>query len=85
MAKQCPQGHEITGYNAMPFINIMGYLSHRCRVCHNESTKRSRDAAKERGKSKDSGQIGRPYIPEFKPLRRDPFEHMHRCEESRWK
>lgn len=79
--KTCPQGHELSGHNAMPFINVMGYLSIRCRICNNESAKRAHDRKRE--KSKGSGQIGRPYVPEFKPLKRDPLEHMRRCEETR--
>lgn len=34
-------------------------------------------------RSTSSGQSGRKYIPEFKPLRRDIFEKMRQAEESR--
>jgi hypothetical protein len=78
--KTCPQGHEIFGENAKAFINNKGMIDFRCRICAVEAVRKFNE---KKPKATGSGQFGRQYIPEWKELKRDPFDFMRRCEETR--
>jgi len=80
--KFCPKGHAIYGGNAMQYRSYKGTDLVRCRHCYLEAFRLAKERAKIRneGRSTKSGQIGRKYVPDWKPLKRNPLEHQQRCE-----